>query len=81
MKTEDILKKVIETAGEFIKNIPANASVNTSFQEIPHWSSLNHAYIINRIEKQFNIEFELEEMIEVRTLGEICELIRKKIPG
>jgi acyl carrier protein len=75
MKTEEVFKIVISLAGEVIKDTPANISVNTSFQEIPRWTSLNHAFIINKIEKHYGIEFELEEMIELRTVGDICELI------
>ncbi len=78
MKTDEVFKIVVSLAGEVIKAIPANVSVNTSFQEIPRWTSLNHALIINKIEKHFRIEFELEEMIEVRTVGDICDLIMKK---
>ena len=78
MNTEEILPAVISVAEKILKSVPKNVNTETDFKDIPNWTSLNHALIINSIEQHYNIEFDLDEMIEVRNIGDICKLIMKK---
>ena len=78
MKTEEILETILQIATDVLKRLPENTGTATRFSEIPLWNSLNHAFIINSIEKQYGIEFDLDEMIECETLGDICGLVSKK---
>jgi len=79
MNKEEPLKTILSIAKNILKSLPDNVNLSTGFNSIPRWTSLNHALIINSIEKHYNIEFDLDEMIELSTVGDICELIMKKI--
>jgi len=55
---------------------------NTAARNINNWDSLNHVILISEVEKEFGIHFDLNDMLEIRTAGDICQaalrLIREK---
>jgi len=50
----------------------------TSAEDIDTWDSLSHVLLLNEIEKSFNIEFELDELISFKTVGDIVKSIAAK---
>ncbi|MFT5168571.1 MAG: acyl carrier protein [Saprospiraceae bacterium] len=53
-------------------------SPNTSQGNIDLWDSLNHAILIEKVEKQFDVKFDLMDMLGMQTAGEICDKIFEK---
>jgi len=51
----------------------------TTFEEISSWDSLNHAVIINLIEQHFDINFELDEMLDFENIEDIRKAVAQKI--
>ncbi|MDD3080422.1 MAG: acyl carrier protein [Paludibacter sp.] len=51
----------------------------TSAKEIEAWNSMNHILLINEIEKYYNIEFELDELISINTVGDILQILQSKV--
>lgn len=47
--------------------------------DIPEWDSLHHMMIITRLEKDFGIEFQREELIDVENVRDIIALVEEKI--
>ena len=65
-----------------IKNITDNPDlkvdlVHTS-KDIKNWDSLRHVMIINEIENHFAIQFDLMEMLDITSVGDLCNAISKK---
>ena len=50
-------------------------SDSTSPRDIKKWDSLNHVILISEIEKVFNVRFELQDMLESRSVGDICKTV------
>ena len=65
-KLKKILKKVFE-----IDEI----NLNYSMDDIPEWDSFKHILLLTKIEKEFNIKFEVSDFIEMRSIP----LIKSKI--
>ena len=61
---EDVLK---------IKNMVISEEMQA--KDVDNWDSLNHALLIDAIEKHFDISFDLMDMISMNTVGEICDKI------
>lgn len=61
---EDVLK---------IKNMAISEEMQA--KDVDNWDSLNHALLIDAIEKHFDISFDLMDMISMNTVGEICDKI------
>jgi len=52
---------------------------SSSPENIENWDSLNHATIIDRIEKYFNIKIELMEMLDIENVKDVIILVERKI--
>jgi acyl carrier protein len=51
---------------------------STSQGNIDLWDSLNHAILIDNVEKKFDVKFDLMDMLGMQTAGEICDKIIAK---
>ena len=50
-------------------------NLNYSMDDIPEWDSFKHILLLTKIEKEFNIKFEVSDFIEMRSIP----LIKSKI--
>jgi acyl carrier protein len=53
----------------------------TSASDIADWDSLAQIRLLMTMEQNFEIQFSLDEVEDLQNLGEIIELILKKING
>lgn len=65
-----------------IKNLFANVfnyegdvSLATSRREVPKWDSLQHVALVAAIEQEFGITLSMDEMIEIRSVQDICNIL------
>ena len=70
-KVEEIFKKTFRSLPDLHYDI--------SSKHIADWDSLRHVMLISEIEKEFEISFELEDMLSMSTFGEICLNVAAKI--
>ncbi len=47
-------------------------------KDIPNWDSMNYLLFIAELEKQFNITFDMSEVLEAKSLGDIRRSIKTK---
>lgn len=47
--------------------------------DIDGWESSTHMMIISEIEDEFNIEFELDELLAMKNVGDLVSCIKNKI--
>ena len=71
-----ILEKIFQ---DIFNNSSLLISKNTSAKEIDGWDSLTHIRLIVSIEKKFNIRFSALEIYDLKNVGEMVELIKKKL--
>jgi acyl carrier protein len=74
----DRLKKTILTELEiedfdFVDETTAN--------QVPNWDSLNHINVILAVEKEFKIKFKGAEILRIKNVGELEQLINAKLSG
>jgi acyl carrier protein len=51
---------------------------DTSAKDINGWDSFTHLVLIQEVEKKFNIEFKLRELMKMSNVGEMTEIISNK---
>mgnify|MGYP002817018434 FL=1 len=56
-----------------------NLSSQTKAYDVDGWDSLEHANFLLHLEDVFNIEFDLEELINLEDLGALAEVIENKV--
>ena len=64
------------------KNIFNNSDMvitySTNTDELENWDSLNHINLMSAVEKEFNIKFALGELMELKNVEKIINLIVNK---
>ena len=64
------------------KNIFNNSDMvityTTNTDELENWDSLNHINLMSAVEKEFNIKFALGELMELKNVEKIINLIVNK---
>jgi len=78
MDFEIILKKIIDLAREQFK-FDKEIGENTSAADVPTWNSLSHVMFITSIEDSFDIKFDLLQMIDMKSIGDIARASQKMI--
>ena len=52
---------------------------STNSDDIEDWDSLNHINLVSSIEREFKIKFALGELLELKDVGAMIELMLKKL--
>jgi len=79
MEYEEILETVAGICREVFENKNLDITAETSAKDIRKWDSLYHVMLITAVEKHFGIRFELEDMLDMKTVGQICMAVKEKI--
>ena len=64
---------------ELFKIKKINLQTSLELKDINDWSSLRHLMFIDAIEKKFIIKFRFNEIIELKSIGDICLMVDKKL--
>ena len=54
-------------------------SMNTSQDNCENWNSLRHLNLVSELEDEFDVEFEPEEIAEMKSVNNIIEIIKEKL--
>ncbi len=68
----DIFRQVFDDPSIVIKR-------ETTADDIDEWDSLSHINLVIAVETKFNIKFALGELQALKNVGEMVDLIEKKI--
>ena len=69
-KVIEIMKDVLETE---------DISLNTSQENCENWNSLRQLNLVSELEDEFDVEFEPEEIAEMKSVNNIIEIIKEKL--
>lgn len=72
------MEKLIAIIQNIFKAKPEEITDNMSPDTIPSWDSMNYLLFISEVEKAFNIQFSVDEVMEARTLGDIKKYMKEK---
>ena len=50
-------------------------NMSTSRREVQKWDSLQHVALVAAIEEHFDIALSMDEMIEIRSVKDICNIL------
>lgn len=75
---EELLNKLTSIFQKVFKKDNLAITLSTSAEDIDNWDSLTHVVLLHEIEKTFNIQFELEELISFKTVEDIIKAIASK---
>jgi acyl carrier protein len=73
------MEKFNEIAAESFKIAPIEIQDALTPKDIPEWDSMNYLLFIAALEKQFNVSFSMDEVLNAQSLGDVREALQKKI--
>ena len=69
---QDIFRDIFDKEGMVIEK-------STNSETIEDWDSLNHINLISAIEKEYKIKFNLGELIALKNVGAMIDLMIEKL--
>lgn len=78
MNKERIIEKAEKIIAKLFKIDPADIKTNMTPDDIESWDSLGQLMLINDLEKEFCIKFEIEEIFEIMSIEDIYNILERK---
>ena len=76
------MEQVVRAVRPEIKSLFANVfnqegdiNMATSRRDVPKWDSLQHVALVAAIEERFGITLSMDEMVEIRSVKDICNIL------
>ncbi len=79
MERKEIFDEVVKICRETFENDEPEITESTSAKDIRKWDSLFHVILINAVEQHFDVKFDLDDMLEMTTVGKICDAVYLKL--
>jgi acyl carrier protein len=71
------LKRLYEIIAEVFETNIDSLDDSKGPDDIANWDSINHLRMTSELEDSFDIEFDVEEITEMQTIGAIKEILKK----
>ena len=75
MDREEILKQLSLIFEEVLKQPGLKIDYNMSADDIDGWDSLSNMTIISEIEKKWNVHFKLRDIVRMKNIGDMIDVI------
>jgi acyl carrier protein len=79
MSQDQLLDKIQEILREVFEDPDLLINRATTADHVPGWDSLTHMTLIAEIENRFGVKFTFTEVSSINTLGDMADMIAKKI--
>ena len=76
---EDVLSRVRKAFNSAFDVDPASVSINTVPADIKAWDSMGHVTLASSLEQEFNLTFDVDELMEMENVREIVRLLQGKL--
>ena len=71
-------RKLNQIVSEVFNIEISKISENTNPASSEKWDSFNFYVLLNEIEKEFNIKFDIDETLEIKKIGDFKSLLQKR---
>ena len=79
MTREEIMEKVNEIFRDVFDDDTLVITDSTNSDDIEDWDSLEHITLVVSMEKEFDLKFDLKEVNALANVGEMADLIARKL--
>lgn len=79
MTRQEINEKLNEVFGEVFDDDSIRVTDETTAADIEDWDSLAHMTLVSSVEEAFDIEFSLGEINGFKNVGEMMDVIEKRL--
>jgi acyl carrier protein len=75
---DSVLAELQPIFREALDNQALSVTRRSSAQDTPNWDSLTHIEIIEMVERRFKVRFDLGEVQDLKTVGDLVDLTIRK---
>ncbi|MBR4668018.1 MAG: acyl carrier protein [Butyrivibrio sp.] len=79
MTREEVFEKLNEVFRDVFEDDDITVNDATTAADIDDWDSLEHINLVNAIEQEFEIKFSMGEIVTMKNVGEMADIILKKL--
>ncbi|MEJ1964030.1 MAG: acyl carrier protein [Gammaproteobacteria bacterium] len=79
MSPEDILSQVREIIGDVLDQPDVQVNLDSTAADVDGWDSFAHINIVVAVEARFGIKINTAEIEEIHNVGELVELVHRKL--
>lgn len=79
MNKSEILTALNQIFCDVFDDETLNITAETTSADIEDWDSLEHINLIVACEKKFNIKFNIQEVTQMKNVGDMVSLIQEKL--
>jgi acyl carrier protein len=74
----DVLARVQKTFSAAFEVDPSSITVNTAPGDIKAWDSMGHVTLASALEHEFDVTFDIDDLMEMENVREILRVVRSK---
>src|SRR5438552_18534746 len=78
MKKEEIIGKIKPVFQKVLEENDITITREMTAQDLEKWDSLRHIQLISEMEKAFGIKFKLRDVLSMKNVGDLIDLIDAK---
>lgn len=75
----EILAKIRDILAEVVDNDSLQITESTTADSVPDWDSINHVKLLIGLESELGFRFETEEVDGLHNVGELVDIVQKKL--
>ena len=79
MEREEVMEKVTEIARDIFDDDELELDDETIAADVDGWDSLTHLSLMNEIENEFEIKFEMKEVQGLNNVVELVDVIMERL--
>ncbi len=79
MSRQEILDKVNEIFQDVFDDETITVAEATTAEDIEDWDSLTHITLISEIESEFGFKFAMKDVLGMKDVGEMLDIIEKEV--
>ena len=79
MTHDEILHTLTQIIREILELPDLLITTETSAADVDEWDSMTHIQLVMAIEKKYKVRFALGELQALKNVGDMIELIQKKV--
>lgn len=72
-------EKVMQIVTEVCEVAVSEVTLNSAIGDFPAWDSMGQLAILQRVESEFDIQFEPEDMMEIEDVNDIVKAVEAKL--
>lgn len=79
MTREEVFEKINEVFRDVFEDDSITVNDETTAADIEDWDSLEHINLVNAIEQEFGIKFTMGQVVSMKNVGEMANIIISKL--